>query len=382
MHKLDSVDNGLDVSMTELDEHLHQVLKGVKLSDWIAHGLGLPQHADAFERNGITVLDFPLLVKHGGQLLETELQLSHDGVPWFYDTPAPGQYQYRLAAWNPYGRSGYTLSDQVTVAPIGAVQRPAARLAAAAGVAAGGVVGSAGRGGAKNGDSRCTQLFDLRHLKALMGRHYCGRCQQAFCIQHTAYSPHGSTGSCGAESRCVCITCFYDFTPEYRMFLSSRNTLISRRTSSGPARQESIPGLRGSFKSIAAAASGVTARRQQQDSITAVSSLEGWDSTTAEGTRLNPPCSGCCTAGDEAMFNMEQSCGEDPGSKCPCGRQLISQDAVDTAYELPSVTLRRANRVRSVLLWGRAWAKASAVVRFKRAAELTQINSNQPALAQ
>jgi hypothetical protein len=30
-------------------------LQGVKLSDWIAHGLGLPQCADSFDRNGITV---------------------------------------------------------------------------------------------------------------------------------------------------------------------------------------------------------------------------------------------------------------------------------------------------------------------------------------
>lgn len=82
---------------------------------------------------------------------------------------------------------------------------------------------------------RCQQQFGLRQWKATLQRHYCGRCQQAFCLQHTAYSPHGTNGTCGVQSRCLCIDCFYEYTPEYQAFLASRNTLIgSKRSKSGP----------------------------------------------------------------------------------------------------------------------------------------------------
>eukprot|EP00877_Chromochloris_zofingiensis_P009766 jgi/Chrzof1/5042/Cz15g09180.t1 len=82
---------------------------------------------------------------------------------------------------------------------------------------------------------RCEQRFDMRNLRALRTKHYCGRCQQVFCLQHTAYSSHGPGGSCGQESRCVCINCFYEFTPEYRALLMARNTLPSKRSISGPS---------------------------------------------------------------------------------------------------------------------------------------------------
>ncbi len=45
------------------------------------------------------------------------------------------------------------------------------------------------------------------------------------CLAHTAYSPHGATGSCGHESRCVCTVCFQQFNRSYQLFLMSRNTL-------------------------------------------------------------------------------------------------------------------------------------------------------------
>ena len=53
-------------------------------------------------------------------------------------------------------------------------------------------------------------------------------------MQHTAYSPHGTSGTCGVQSRCLCIDCFYEYTPEYQAFLASRNTLVGKRSRSGP----------------------------------------------------------------------------------------------------------------------------------------------------
>ncbi|GFR50893.1 hypothetical protein Agub_g13128, partial [Astrephomene gubernaculifera] len=71
----------------------------------------------------------------------------------------------------------------------------------------------------------CGRKLDLRHFREYSRRHYCGRCQQTVCGAHTAYSPHGATGSCGHESRCVCSICFTHFNPAYQHFLRQRNTL-------------------------------------------------------------------------------------------------------------------------------------------------------------
>lgn len=75
----------------------------------------------------------------------------------------------------------------------------------------------------------------MRNLRALMTRHHCGRCQRVFCLAHTAYSTHGPSGQCGAESACLCYACFAGFTPAYRAALGEQNTLRGRqRTLSGP----------------------------------------------------------------------------------------------------------------------------------------------------
>ena len=75
----------------------------------------------------------------------------------------------------------------------------------------------------------CTQRFDLRNYSAMRQRHSCGRCLQTFCLSHTAYSPHGASGACGVQSRCVCFECYLEFTPEYQALLESRNTLIMHK---------------------------------------------------------------------------------------------------------------------------------------------------------
>lgn len=175
---------------------------------------------------------------------------------------------------------------------------------------------------------------------------------------------------------------------EYRMFLRSRNTLISRRTNSGPARQESNASLKGSVKSFrAAAANGVAVQQQQQDLATAGSSPGGWAFTPASRPRLDPHCStgqcltptaalanhGCGTDGDRLVYIPQQSCGKDAGSQHLHEVEFDNQEVAVTLDEQPSGTLS-ASRAKNILLWGRAWAKASAVVRFKQAAEMAQTN--------
>lgn len=90
--------------------------------------------------------------------------------------------------------------------------------------------GVGGSGPARDRDKVCAvgccgRKLDLLHYRDYVRRHYCGRCQQVVCLAHTAYSPHGATGSCGHESRCVCTVCFQQFNRSYQLFLMSRNTL-------------------------------------------------------------------------------------------------------------------------------------------------------------
>lgn len=54
----------------------------------------------------------------------------------------------------------------------------------------------------------CEKKFDVKNMRERRQKHYCGRCQQVYCLEHTAYSAHGATGDCGQDSRCVCINCF------------------------------------------------------------------------------------------------------------------------------------------------------------------------------
>ncbi|WIA19292.1 hypothetical protein OEZ85_003927 [Tetradesmus obliquus] len=225
--KLDGADSGLDISVNELDQHLHKVLEGVKVWEWITHSLGLPMYAEAFRDNAITVHDFPMLVSNGGQLLQAELLVvsllhrqkiiramqrqmlglgaepgpiphlscnsttttssssssssssivqciwrppSTPGEPplhkyvlerfalappspvaaWqpvaelddlvvtrFSDAVGePGSYQYRVAAWNLYGRSPYAFSDEVVVERVLGGPGSSSRYEAAAAAAA------------------------------------------------------------------------------------------------------------------------------------------------------------------------------------------------------------------------------------------------------
>ncbi|KXZ44899.1 hypothetical protein GPECTOR_61g852 [Gonium pectorale] len=454
LHAIDGADAGTTVSLDELDVHLHAVLSGVRVCDWVRHGLGLPQYAEAFRNHSITALDFPMLIESDGRVLAEELgvissfhrqrlvraiklQILGLGTPpsepqdvsceaaagsvaavavrWSPPSDlgrpplhryvleragAAGQWAlvaevddaqpaaalldvtatttavaarllYRVAAWNLYGRSPYGMAEAQPIpvarranadsfhrcssegdmgiaggagagasaaaaaapgaasarrwgeapqlrghGPRGHAQHhgghqghyhvgsapalaagamaaaapgsPASRHVSYAGCAGGGRytprhaslhshTGSGellygGGGGAawdvdgpgsdsaaeleaeaelppaaaaaegRSGRDRdkvcalpgCGRKLDLLHYRDYARRHYCGRCQQTVCGAHTAYSPHGATGSCGHESRCVCVVCFTHFNPAYQRFLRQRNTLKPAASGPGP----------------------------------------------------------------------------------------------------------------------------------------------------
>ncbi|KAF6258431.1 hypothetical protein COO60DRAFT_1120138 [Scenedesmus sp. NREL 46B-D3] len=231
----------------------------------------------------------------------------------------------------------------------------------------------------------CTQQFDLRHLRALKQRHYCGRCQQAYCLAHTAYSPHGPSGACGAESRCVCCSCFFDFTPEYRMFLASRNTIQpgggSRRSQSGPPQQGtgsgsgSAGGASGGGSgsrhgspvpavAAAAAAAGactVSRDRAQTKSLLAMQQQQVWPA----GSKLRMSRSSNTLTRDPAA---DEAAAAGPGPGVACSPNSSSNNCVqDSQAAYPS----QANQqhLKSRMLWARAWTKSKAVVRLLQAGQ-------------
>uniref|UniRef100_A0A061SCX3 Calmodulin n=2 Tax=Tetraselmis sp. GSL018 TaxID=582737 RepID=A0A061SCX3_9CHLO len=77
MDGLDGADTDSAISLDELTKHTERLLKGHRVADWVSHGLLLPQYAEAFRRNGITALDFPLLVgASGARILEEDLEVA------------------------------------------------------------------------------------------------------------------------------------------------------------------------------------------------------------------------------------------------------------------------------------------------------------------
>jgi hypothetical protein len=56
-------------------------------------------------------------------------------------------------------------------------------------------------------------------------KHYCGLCQRAYCVAHTATSPHGAKGRCDPESKCVCVVCYQSLDEHARDELEATNKL-------------------------------------------------------------------------------------------------------------------------------------------------------------
>jgi hypothetical protein len=178
----------------------------------------------------------------------------------------------------------------------------------------------------------CEQRFDsLRNLGAKRQRHNCGRCLRTVCLAHTAYSTHGASGPCGVQSRCVCVTCFAQFTPEYQMLLAARNTLCAgagvpcssrqRRRSSPAARLLGRSPSSGHLQAAAGVAAGAQAPVAAADSDSGHEEMRGLIGGLGRGASGLPPVVG--------------------GSR---GR----------------------------LMWARTWTKLHAVHQFNRAARSSQ----------
>lgn len=63
----------------------------------------------------------------------------------------------------------------------------------------------------------------------VLGTHYCGVCQRYVCAAHTGASPHGASGDCGVESKCVCVGCLAEMDEGRRGEVLKRNRLSSKR---------------------------------------------------------------------------------------------------------------------------------------------------------
>ena len=61
----------------------------------------------------------------------------------------------------------------------------------------------------------------LKVMKHTLQKHYCSRCQNLFCHHHTQYSPHGSLGSCGLDSKCICLLCWQEIPPSRQVCASA-----------------------------------------------------------------------------------------------------------------------------------------------------------------
>ncbi|CAL5222738.1 g5145 [Coccomyxa viridis] len=73
---VDGADQGDTISENELQRHLQSLMKGHRVTEWVADAIGLPQYVPVFKDNLITVLDFPLLVNDGGASLKSDLGIT------------------------------------------------------------------------------------------------------------------------------------------------------------------------------------------------------------------------------------------------------------------------------------------------------------------
>jgi len=254
---------------------------------------------------------------------------------------------------------------------------------------------------------RCQQQFGLRHWKATLQRHYCGRCQHVFCLQHTAYSPHGTNGTCGVQSRCLCIDCFYEYTPEYQSFLASRNTLVGKRSRSGPpaaamaATAAAAAGAGGaSGSSEGGGVSGAGGRAGRVLSKLVPNSFGSSSSGSGGGGSGAAPGSAGGRKQQQAqqLQHLASTAAPCEASQAAAGAQAAitaasgeAQMEADQETEqalqmlVPPVRQRSlgsgstctpvaacSSGLKSRMLWGRGLTKALGVVRFKQAGEHMQ----------
>lgn len=233
-----------------------------------------------------------------------------------------------------------------------------------------------------------------------MQRHYCGRCQQAFCLQHTVYSPHGASGTCGVQSRCLCIDCFYEYTPEYQAFLASRNTLTGKRSRSGPPGAAGIAGSsNGPGSSSSSMTTGGSRSASGMLSRLVPQSLNGSQrqlaAAAAAGASSSAGCAGiggvpvapapapagralstCQTAAGAAAVPDADASGLAGGPAEPAQRRTPAaehpEEALSVKRQQPLVagSTKPSAGSNSRMLWGRGLTKALGVVRFKHAGDV------------
>eukprot|EP01025_Chloroclados_australasicus_P045442 TRINITY_DN4974_c0_g1_i3.p1 TRINITY_DN4974_c0_g1~~TRINITY_DN4974_c0_g1_i3.p1 ORF type:complete len:718 (-),score=57.28 TRINITY_DN4974_c0_g1_i3:1340-3493(-) len=73
---LDGADVGETISEQELEVHLSGQFRSYTVVDWIKYGLGHEQYVSTFEKNAISPLDFPALLRDDGLLLQQELGIN------------------------------------------------------------------------------------------------------------------------------------------------------------------------------------------------------------------------------------------------------------------------------------------------------------------
>ena len=75
----------------------------------------------------------------------------------------------------------------------------------------------------------CTKRWDkwmsTSGFRMKPAKHYCGLCQRAYCVAHTATSSHGTKGRCDPESKCVCVVCYQSLDEHAREYLEATNEL-------------------------------------------------------------------------------------------------------------------------------------------------------------
>lgn len=246
---------------------------------------------------------------------------------------------------------------------------------------------------------RCQQQFGLRHWKATLQRHYCGRCQHVFCLQHTAYSPHGTNGTCGVQSRCLCIDCFYEYTPEYQSFLASRNTLVGKRSRSGPPAAAmaatAAGGASGSSEGGGVSGAGVRVGRVLSrlvpSSFGSSSSGSGAPGASAgakqqqqqhaQQLQHTAPSAAPCEASQAAAGGHAATPAAAGDAQTEAGQETdqalqmlvppVRQRSLGSGSTCTPVAACSSG-LKSRMLWGRGLTKALGVVRFKRAGEHLQ----------
>ena len=185
------------------------------------------------------------------------------------------------------------------------------------------------------------------------------------------------------QSRCLCIDCFYEYTPEYQAFLASRNTLVGKRSKSGP------PAAAAAAAAAVVAAAGVpycegesvrggSSRGRMLGRLVpgaAVSSRAASPSVAQEQRDLQPqqqdlailPVHGLGHASPPG--EAAASSGADSGAAEIGFMQAAParQRSLGAGAQAPSAACSKG--LKSRMLWGRGLTKALGVVRFKQAGD-------------